>query len=73
MACPSCGHRLQNIGVCHPPYEQVPIFWCPNCGTLKANIVTEEDEAPKLLPEMLETYGDGMATHDPATHQPPRR
>jgi hypothetical protein len=54
MACPTCDHTMQNIGVCHPPYEKVPVFWCPRCGTLKANVVTGEDEVPKLVGRVAE-------------------
>ena len=30
MACPTCDHTMQNLGV-----ENQKIFWCPRCGTLK--------------------------------------
>lgn len=54
MACPTCDHTMHRIGVCRPPYESVPVFWCPRCGTLKANVVTEKDEVPYLVGRVAE-------------------
>jgi hypothetical protein len=54
MACPKCDHTMQNIGCNHAPYHDVPVFWCPRCGTLKASIVTQQDEVPKLVSRVVE-------------------
>lgn len=56
MACPTCDHTMHRIGVCRPPYESVPVFWCPRCGTLKANAVTEKDEVPYLVGNLIERF-----------------
>ena len=29
MACPTCSHTMQNLGL-----EMNRAFWCPRCGTL---------------------------------------
>ena len=54
MACPTCDHTLHKVGVMPEPYTQVPLFWCPRCGTLKANVVTQEHERPKLVSRTVE-------------------
>ena len=54
MACQTCDHTMYNVGVMHEPYTAVPLFWCPRCGTLKANVVTEKDEIPKLIARVRE-------------------
>lgn len=64
MACPTCGHTMQNLGLSSVGRAT---FWCPRCGTLKvetrtsfsrwacdgsgehAERVHEEVEAPKLV------------------------
>ncbi len=33
MACPTCSATMQNLGV-----EGQRIFWCPRCGTCKAEM-----------------------------------
>lgn len=32
MACPSCDHTMQNLGL-----NERRIFWCPRCGTIREN------------------------------------
>ncbi len=49
MACPVCEHTMHNVGVMPEPYTKVPLFWCPRCGTLKGNVVTEENESPSIV------------------------
>ena len=63
MACPKCDHTMHKVGVCLPPYTEVPIFWCPRCGTLKANIVTGEDESPTLV-DRVERFADQFGEDD---------
>ncbi len=49
MACDTCSHTMQNLGV-----EGQRIFWCPRCGSLKT-VVGHADkeftntERPKLV------------------------
>jgi hypothetical protein len=31
MACPTCEHTMQNLGVPEARY-----FWCPRCGTVRS-------------------------------------
>lgn len=58
MACPTCGHTLQNLGLDPAPGgTERPtrrVFWCPRCGTLREEIsdgtgAQTNDEAPKLV------------------------
>jgi len=49
MACPVCEHTMHNVGVMPEPYTKVPLFWCARCGTLKANVVSQQDESPMLV------------------------
>ena len=49
MACPTCDHTVHKVGVMPEPHSRCPLFWCPRCGTLKANIVIQEHERPKLV------------------------
>jgi tRNA(Ile2) C34 agmatinyltransferase TiaS len=46
MACPTCNQTMQNLGV---PGERK--FWCPNCGTLKAEQTNGhvDIEAPTVI------------------------
>lgn len=48
MACPSCDHTMQNIGIVNPEV-QTPLYWCPRCGTLKSNGSGEGNYTPKLV------------------------
>ena len=42
MACPTCDHTMQNLGV-----NGQKIFWCNRCGTIKTVTVDfEEFEEP---------------------------
>ena len=45
---------MQKVGVMPEPYTGVPLFWCPRCGTLKANVVYERDDVPKLVGRVCE-------------------
>jgi Zn-finger nucleic acid-binding protein len=48
MACPTCSHTMQSVGVTGQLEQRV--YWCPRCGTIKvAGEVTEDVEAPKLV------------------------
>lgn len=47
MPCENCGHTLQNIG--HRS-EEVRIFWCPRCGSLKtedSSVALPRTESPR--------------------------
>ena len=57
MACPTCDHTMQKVGVMCEPYTDVGLFWCSRCGTLKANVVSGEDEVPKLVHRIVEFAG----------------
>ena len=57
MACPTCDHTMQKVGVMCEPYNEVGLFWCNRCGTLKANVVTKEDDVPKLVSRITEFAG----------------
>jgi hypothetical protein len=57
MACPTCDRTMQKVGVMCEPYNEVGLFWCNRCGTLKANIVTEEADVPKLVSRITEFAG----------------
>lgn len=63
MACPTCDHTMENVGCMHDPYHDVPLFWCPRCGTLKANIVNGENEVPKLVGRVIE-FGSTLTDQD---------
>ncbi|MHC4676030.1 MAG: hypothetical protein ACYTBZ_26365, partial [Planctomycetota bacterium] len=39
---------------CHHPYDGVPMFWCPRCGTLKANVVSQNQ--PPSLPARVRKF-----------------
>lgn len=56
MACTTCDHKMQKVGVMPEPYTGVPLFWCPRCGTLKANVV-KDDDVPKLVRRVIEFGG----------------
>ena len=45
------------------PYTGVGLFWCNRCGTLKANVVTEEDDVPKLVSRITEFAGKLTGEH----------
>lgn len=54
MACPTCGHTMQNLGVDSGPGPTRRVFWCPRCGTLREELsdgtgAQTSDEAPKLV------------------------
>jgi hypothetical protein len=55
MACPTCGHALQNLGLSAGPVGMTRrVFWCPRCGTLReelsdAGACQTNDEAPRLV------------------------
>jgi hypothetical protein len=55
MACPTCGHTLQNLGLSAGPVGMTRrVFWCPRCGTLReelsdAGACQTNDEAPRLV------------------------
>ena len=59
MACPTCDHTMTPIGTMGHiyPYNDVSLFWCPRCGTLKANVVRESDNVPKLVARVIEFAG----------------
>ena len=63
MACQTCDHSVHKVGVMPPPYTEVPLFWCPRCGTLRANVVNGEDESPKLV-ERLRAFVAGLPDED---------
>lgn len=46
MACPTCDHTMQSIGMHN--------FWCPRCGTLKLH---GEAEVPKLVNRVIAFCG----------------
>lgn len=56
MSCPTCDHTLHKVGVMPEPYTGVPLFWCPRCGTLKANVV-QDDDVPQLVGRVIEFGG----------------
>ena len=58
MACQTCGHTVHKVGVMPEPYTGVPLFWCPRCGTLKANVITEQHEPPKLVERVIKFAGN---------------
>lgn len=50
MACPTCEHTMQGIGVVESGER---VWWCPRCGTLKrgGNLnYLEHVDQPKLAP-----------------------
>ena len=47
MACPTCDHTMRCVG--HMSNHEVPLFWCPRCGTLKANVIVDQDDIPRLV------------------------
>ena len=47
MACPTCDHTMRCVG--HMINHEVPLFWCPRCGTLKANVIVDQDDIPRLV------------------------
>jgi len=49
MSCPTCDHTMEKVGDMATPYDGVPLFWCPRCGTLKANVIRENHLVPKLV------------------------
>lgn len=64
MACQTCDHTVHKVGVMCEPYNDVPLFWCPRCGTLKANVVIQEGEAPSLIGKVIEFAGKLTEEHE---------
>ena len=66
MACQTCDHTMQRL-----PGRDIPVFWCPRCGTIKLEGRTPEFEAPKVvarargLCEAVEAF-PAMSLVDPA-------
>lgn len=49
MACPTCDHTMQNLGV-----NGQKIFWCNRCGTIKTVIGDyEEIEEPIWIQDII--------------------
>lgn len=63
MACPTCDHTMQCIGQWDSAVKNC-VFWCPRCGTLKADwLLSKDDTVPKLVARVIEFgstlgYGD---------------
>ena len=47
MSCPTCDHTMQRIGK-DEIGDNAGVFWCPRCGTLKAD-GWYESPVPKLV------------------------
>ena len=45
MSCPTCDHTMQCVGKA----DYIPQFWCPRCGTIKANVGRDTDRVPRLV------------------------
>ena len=54
MACPTCDHTLECFGV----VEDMRLFHCPRCGTVKAG---ESVYVPKLVERCREFAQFGLA------------
>ncbi len=60
MACPTCSATMQNLGV-----EGQRIFWCPRCGTVKAE--TSLDFAMIGVPALARRVRDAAEVTRPIT------
>lgn len=64
MACPTCGcATMQNVSA------RPRLFWCPRCGTIKAEEVyfgsPEEHQKPRIdRPTLLKTIADNLSRLD---------
>jgi Zn-finger nucleic acid-binding protein len=57
MACPTCSHTMQNLGV-----ESERVFWCPRCGTIKTVRGERESvEAPRWIRLAAEDLSEALA------------
>ena len=62
MACPTCDHTMQKVGVMCEPYTAVGLFWCNRCGTVNPNLATEVRACVPTLAEMMKFRGkDALA------------
>ena len=57
MACPTCDHTMQIVGVMCQPYTGLGLFWCNRCGTLTSPVVPGETAVPKLVSRITEFAG----------------
>lgn len=48
MACNTCDHTMQTIGVTCDQ-DGARVFWCPRCGTIRTTGRFEGDDMPKLV------------------------
>jgi len=48
MACPTCDHTMQNLGVDSGVDKHKKIFWCPRCGTIK-EVVKDHEQIEQTI------------------------
>lgn len=70
MACPTCDHTMQNLGI--KDWVKGSIFWCPRCGTLKFRRSQnfEEVESPyyiknkRIVEVFLQEFNKDVFNHE---------
>ena len=63
MACPTCKHTMQNLGIDGAARR---VFWCPRCGTLKTDdgnyvAISETMLAHRVQEANLDVDGDHIS------------